>query len=344
MKKILFLLLLLVVALAVLPLFMPKTMHIEEEYVFDAPVERVFNHFNDLKRFTQFDSWSRKDPDIKLNFSSPSSGEGASYMWESENRKIGQGSMSITDSRENEFIDYSLKIADMQGHTTEAIFQRIDDGKTRVIWSFDSSEAKYPFQVFNFLMKGTVRNNLKSSLVNLDSILTQDRVFKHPNTDIKVGGFNVVTEPEKRIFGIMQQTTTDDQEMSTAMNEAFGYVYSYLHDNQGLTEDEIGHPVVLWKQFSPESKLALFYCGFMLNKNAKEKDDFEYIQIPAGKYLTTMHNGSYNTLNITYERIYKFAEVNGIEVSFNTYDVYLNDATKTEEKDLKTQIFVPVYN
>lgn len=344
MKKILFILLLIVVVLAVIPMFLPKTLHVEDEYVFDAPVERVFNHFNDLKKFTQFNAWSKKDPNMKLNFSSPAMGDGASYMWESNNRNLGTGNMSITDLRTNEFIDYNLDIGDMKGNTTQAIFQRLDDSKTKVIWSFDSAEAGYPLQVFNLLMKGTVQKNLKESFVNLDSILSKQTAANYPNQDINKGGFQIVQEPAKRLFGVLQQTTGDQEEMATAMNETLGFVHSYLRDANGLTEEEIGYPVVYWQQYNPDSNLALFYCGFFPKKDAVEKDDFEYVAIPAGKFLTTVHNGSYIGLNETYKRLHQFSEVNNLELSNSTLDVYLNDATVTDEKELKTQIFIPVLN
>ena len=344
MKKILFLLLLLVVTLAVIPLFLPKVMHVEEEYVFDAPVESVFRHFVDLKKFTAFNAWSTQDPDIKLNFSSPAIGEGASYMWESEDRNLGMGNMSITDLRDYEFILYTLQFGDMKNNSTEAIFQRMDDGKTRVIWSFDSEVDGYPYQVFNLLMKGTVRDNLRESFVNLDSILSKQNAANYPNQDIQKGGFQVIEQPAKRLFGVMQQTTGGEDELTTALNETFGLIHSYLRDANGFTEEEIGNPVVLWKQYTPDSNLALFYCGFFPSKVATEVDDFEYVEIPAGKYLTTIHNGSYAGMGETYKRMYHFAEVNNLELSTSTHDVYLNDATVTPEKELKTQIFIPVLN
>lgn len=344
MKKVLFILLLLVVALAVVPLFLPKTMHVEEEYEFNAPVERVFSHFNDLRRFTAFDAWSKKDPDIKLNFSSPATGDGASYMWSSKSRDLGEGSMSIADVKDNEFINYMLNFGEMKGNTTEVIFQKMDEGRTKVIWSFDSAEAGYPFQVFNILMKGSVKDNLHQSLVNLDSILSKQSEVKLVNQDITKGGFAVKEEKAKRLFGVMQQTTTSPEEMGTAMSESLGFVHSYLRDANGMTEEEIGAPVVLWKQYSEESNLALFYSGFIIAENVPEKDDLEYVLIPGGKYLTTIHNGAHNTISITYDRLHKFAEVNNLELSNSTYDVYLNQGGEMAERDLKTQIYIPVLN
>ena len=344
MKKVLFVLLMLVVLLAIVPLFLPKTMHVEEEHVFDASIESVYNHYNDLTKFTQFDAWSQMDPDIKINYSSPAIGEGASYKWESQDRNLGTGSMTISESKLNEFVLYDLQFGDMTGNTTEAIFQRLDDGKTRVIWSFDSGESGYPYQIFNVLMNGTVKDNLKKGFANLESLLQKDSSLDNDNKDINNGGFMLEERPAQKLFGVIQQTSTDSDEIETAMSETFGLVRSYLVDANSLTEEQIGKPVVLWKQFDVDSETALFYCGFFVNENVPEVDDFEFINVPGGKYLTTIHQGSYRTLDITYEKLYELAAVQNLEISNNTYDVYLNDASTTEEKDLRTQIFVPVLN
>lgn len=344
MKKVLLILLFLVIILAIIPLFLPKTLHVEDEYVYDASTESVYDYFYDMKKFTQFDAWSQMDPNIKIDYSTPSSGVDASYSWESEDKNLGKGSMTITNAKANQFVNYDLKFGKMEGNTAEAIFQKMDDGKTKVIWSFDSAEAGYPFQVFNILMEGTVKNNLHKGLVNLDSLLQKSTKIDYANTDITKGGFQLVNEPAKKLFGVLQQTSTSDEEMATAMGESFGLINSYLIDANGFTDEQIGKPVVLWKQYDTESNSTLFYCGFFLDKDVAEREDMEFVEVPAGKMLTTIHNGAYNTLGITYNRMLKFAEVQNLELSTETYDIYLNDPANVEEDKLQTQIFIPVLN
>lgn len=342
MKKVLFILLLLVASLAVIPLFLPKVMHVEQEYVYDVPTAQVYDYFNNMEKFTQFDAWSESDPNIKIDYSSPTYGEGAYYKWNSENKNLGKGKMQIGEAKKDEFISYDLVFGEMKGNTADVIFQKLDEGKTKVIWSFDSGEANYPFQVFNVLMKGTVQRNLKKGMENLDSLLQKSSKINLENTDIHRGGFKVVEEPTKKLFGVLQQTSTSDEEMGTAMAETFGLVYSYLKDANGFTTQEIGKPVVYWKQYSEEQNSALFYCGYLVSKSATEKDEMENVEIPTGKYLTTIHNGAYNSLGITYSRLFKFVEMKNLSFSKETLDVYLNSPEHVNEKELKTQIFMPI--
>ena len=346
MKTVLFALLLLLVALAILPVFLPNTMHVEEEYTFDSPIEKVYNHFNDLQKFEQFDAWTKKDSTMVVEFSTPTYGEEASYQWTSENARVRHGSMTITATKINEFVNYDLNFDETEGNTSEVIFQRLEDNKTRVVWSFDSGEVNYPYQIFVWVMKlkGTVKDNLRKSLENLEVILQKPAQLKYGNLDVDKGGFQIVEQDSKKLFGVLQRTSTDETELNTAIAETLGLVRSYLIDANGMTEEQIGKPVVFWKQKDKETNAALFYCGFIFDKPIPEKEDFEYADIPSGKFLTTFHNGDHRTLDVTYMRLRKFAEVQGLELSIDTYDVYYNDVSTTDEKDLKTQIFIPILN
>ncbi|MGI9527858.1 MAG: GyrI-like domain-containing protein [Weeksellaceae bacterium] len=337
MKKVLFFLLLLVVALAVVPLFLPKTMYVEEEYVYDADVSDIFEQFYDMQKYTRFDPWVREDSLVKITYSSPSSGPNAYYNWESEVQDLGSGKMQIVDSRLEEFISYDITYDQMEGNTADIIFHKLDDNKTRVIWSFESAEADYPFQVFNWIMKSSVQDKIHQGLVNLDTLLkeNQNSENKDPYT-IK----NVI---DKRLFGVLQSTSIDDEEIFTAKDETLGFVRSYLIDAQKLEEKNIGNPVVYWKMYDLESQKAMFYCGYFIQKDVPEVDGMEYIELKGGRVINAVHNGSYRNLPNTYEAIKRYGESKGLELSPEWYNVYLNspDHVKTES-ELRTEVNIPI--
>lgn len=344
MKNVLFVLILLVVSLAVLPIFLPKSMYVEEEFVFDQPIEKVYHHFNDLKKFTDFNATIAADSAVILNFSNPSFGEEAQYTWQSTMKEVGDGSVRIVETRTHEFIIYNVVYGDSDNHTSEVIFQRINDEQTRVIWAFDGAEVSYPYQVMNFFMKGKVKSNLRKSMENLQALLQRPIQLDYSNLDVDKGGFQIVEQEPKRLFGILQQTSTMEEEMNTAMGETFGFIRSYLMDANNLNEEEIGLPVVIWKEKDSVRDVALFYCGFMIDKNVEEVDDMEYVEIPSGQFLTTFHNGDFNTLDITHNRLRQFADSQEIELSRDAIDIYHNEINESGEEGLRTQIFIPVLN
>lgn len=342
MKKVLFVLLLLVVALAVVPIFLPKTMFVEEEFVVDGSIEEVYNHFNDLKKFTQFNAWTEQDSTIAIEYSSPSYGEGAWYKWNSDKSNIGEGSMKIAETKANEFIFYDLSFGKSEGNRSEIVLQSLDDEKTRVVWSFSSGEMGYPMQILNVLMKGSVKSNIKKSLENLNTMLALPGDVNYSNQDVEKGGFQMIEQEPKKLFGIIQDSGTSPEELNMAIAESFGLVHSYLVDAQGLTDEQIGKPVVLWKELDKVNDQALFYCGYIFKQEVPEADELEYTDVPGGKLLTTFHNGDRNVLDVTHKRLRTFAEVQGLELANDVYNVYLNSPDEVDTQALKTQVFIPI--
>lgn len=337
MKKTILILIFILVIVAIIPIFLPKTMHVEREYIYNNPIEEVFQNFNELKIFTSFNEWTSKDDDIILNFSKQTKGLNAKYSWKSKDKTVGDGHIKIIEVADNEFINYELQFGESKGNTAEIIFQKIDENKTKVIWSFDSEEAKYPFQIFNLLMKKPVKDNLNKSLINLENILNKNKGNTQDNSNIKITENN-----NQKIFGILQQTSIDSDEISTAIDESLGTVYSYLKDVIGKTPEQIGPPVVLWKNYSIDNDNALFYCGYIVQANIDTAEEFEYTEISAGKSLSTKFKGNNKGLEFAYKSIEDYAKENEILLSTEFWSVYPNKSKKIEGNNSQTELFVPI--
>ena len=64
-----------------------------------APPEKVFPHVNELKQWDAWSPWAKIDPNCKMTYAGPSAGVDASHSW-AGNNKVGEGRMTITESRE----------------------------------------------------------------------------------------------------------------------------------------------------------------------------------------------------------------------------------------------------
>src|ERR1700744_3111869 len=62
-----------------------------------APQSVVFEQFNDLHKWNEWSPWAKMDPDSKITYSGPGSGQGASFSW-AGGKKVGEGRMTITRS------------------------------------------------------------------------------------------------------------------------------------------------------------------------------------------------------------------------------------------------------
>ncbi|MXV37850.1 hypothetical protein GO491_04025 [Flavobacteriaceae bacterium Ap0902] len=338
MKKALFFLLLLVVALAITPLFLPKTLYVEEEYVFDENISTVYEYFYDMQKFTQFDQWSKKNPNVEITYSSPSSGPNASYVWTSNAGETQEGKVQIIDSKLDEFINYNLNFGETKGNVSEIIFQEMGDNKTRVIWTFESAEANYPFQVFNILMRNAVKEDLAQGFILLDNLLKKDKISSNPEP------YSVKNMEEKKLFGVLQQTSLDQQEIDTAMAETFGFVRSYLIDANEVMRDSISNPVVLWKMYDVDDNTAIFICGYFIeDADIPEVDGMEYTLLPAGRVIKGVHQGSYLNLPNAYSEMRNYAAKKGFKLSKDAYDIHLNTPEDVMvDSKLRTEIYIPL--
>lgn len=85
----------------------PATYRVTRSAKISAPAATVFDHLNDFRKWTAWSPWEKLDPDLKRTYAGPASGVGTRYTWNG-NKKVGAGSMEITDSVPNQRIAIDL--------------------------------------------------------------------------------------------------------------------------------------------------------------------------------------------------------------------------------------------
>ncbi len=114
---------------------MSETFTVERSTTINAPASAIYPHVIDLRRWPDWSPWEEMDPNMDKTYSGTDSGVGSSYAW-SGNRKVGQGSVTITDARPDERIDIDLEFLKpfKAQNTTTYRFEPTGDGTT-VTWS-----------------------------------------------------------------------------------------------------------------------------------------------------------------------------------------------------------------
>lgn len=125
----------LVVGLIVIVAMRPADFRIARQLQLAVPPAAVFPHVNDLTRWRAWSPWEEIDPDLKRTYEGPSAGEGASYAWVG-NPKVGEGRMTITDSRPSDLVRLRLEFVKPFEATNTAEFTfEPSGGQTVVTWS-----------------------------------------------------------------------------------------------------------------------------------------------------------------------------------------------------------------
>lgn len=113
----------------------PSQYRVERSTTIDAPPEEVFAHVNDFHQWEAWSPWAERDPNAVAIYEGPDAGEGAIFKW-SGNDDVGEGSMTITESKPHERIGIDLAfVRPMEDACdVEFIFEPQGDG-TKVNWA-----------------------------------------------------------------------------------------------------------------------------------------------------------------------------------------------------------------
>ena len=119
----------------VIAVFQSDNFKVERSMAISAPAAKVFAQVNDFHMWQAWSPWEKMDPSMKRTFEGPGSGTGAMYSWEGNN-KVGQGKMTLTQSKPSELIQIQLDFLKPMKSTNQTIFSFKPEGKqTIVTWT-----------------------------------------------------------------------------------------------------------------------------------------------------------------------------------------------------------------
>jgi hypothetical protein len=135
LKKILIALAVLILAFVIVVATRPSDFRVTRSATFAASPEIVFAQINDFHKWDAWSPWAKLDPDAKTTFAGSEAGEGASFGW-AGNNQVGEGRMTITESRTNELVRLKMEFLKPMAavSTTEFTFKPEGD-QTAVTWS-----------------------------------------------------------------------------------------------------------------------------------------------------------------------------------------------------------------
>jgi polyketide cyclase/dehydrase/lipid transport protein len=117
----------------------PDSFSVERSAIVAAPPYRLFAAVNDLKAWDAWSPWKDLDPNAAMTVSTPSAGRGATSTW-SGNDKVGEGRLTIVESRPDERVDIDQAfVRPFEGKARHSFtFAPAGEG-TRVTWRMDGT-------------------------------------------------------------------------------------------------------------------------------------------------------------------------------------------------------------
>jgi hypothetical protein len=123
--------------------FQPKSWKLERSVLIDAPRDKVWTIVSDLNRYTEWNTFAKKDPDAKITVTGPAATLGSSYAW--DGAQSGAGRMTTVHMEAGERIDFNLEFTRPMTVTNKTSFLLGNqEGPTKMTWSMEGTHEGFP--------------------------------------------------------------------------------------------------------------------------------------------------------------------------------------------------------
>jgi hypothetical protein len=124
-----------VVVFLVVVALQPSDFKVERSATMRAPAPAAFAQVNDFQNWRAWSPWEKVDPALKRQYEGPKAGSGAIYAWQG-NKDVGEGRMTILDSRPGELVRIKLEFFKPFAAVNETVFAFKPSGDaTAVTWT-----------------------------------------------------------------------------------------------------------------------------------------------------------------------------------------------------------------
>ncbi len=162
----------LIVVLVILVALRPAEYQITRSATLDASREAVFAQVNDFHLWEAWSPWAKLDATMKQTYEGAACGTGAKYSW-AGNSKVGEGRMTITESRPGELVRINLEFLKPFPSTCLTEFSFKPAGRqTSVTWTMSGRHSFVPKAFGLFVnMDKMIGGQFEQGLAQLKSVV-----------------------------------------------------------------------------------------------------------------------------------------------------------------------------
>ena len=161
-----------VAGLATFVALRPSEYRVARRTTIAAPPSAVFAQVNDFHHWGAWNPWAKIDPAMQQRYEGSAAGVGAVYAWEG-NKEVGEGRMTIVESRPHDRIRIKLEFLKPFAATSLAEFTfRPDGDRTDVAWSM-TGDVNFVAKVVHLFMDmdKMIGGNFEKGLAAMKSVV-----------------------------------------------------------------------------------------------------------------------------------------------------------------------------
>ena len=322
-------------------IFLPSAWDIDRSTKINASAEVVFPYVNNLKKFNEWSPWNELDTAIVTTFSGAEEGVGAESEWKSETQ--GNGKMKIIESTNPTGITTGLWFeSEYEEEATLFASFTLDEeeGVTEVHWIIKQDIPVWNIfaRMMVFIATPMISETYSDGLENL-KVLSEKKAEEMANVPYSLEISETVSE-DMFILAIKDSCSTEHSEISEAYGKNFGKLMKFMGENK---IEMVGMPISVAHVWEPENDRFVFEVALPIAKmKIKNNDGIYGREIKGGNVVVGKQMGPYSEMEKTYNSLMEYMKEKGIEASGMPYEVYANDPTTVEPKDILTLVNFPV--
>jgi effector-binding domain-containing protein len=330
-NKTLLIICIVIVVLILISLILPSKMTVEKSLVIKAPAELIYNQVNVLKNWEKWSPWHKIDTLMKIEYFGGDSGVGTGYTWKSDNKKVGNGKLSIIETVKDTKIITEMTFMEQKDNlpTIGFFFEKADSG-TRVSWAMENKLGWNPIDRFiGIIMKKMVGKDFEKGLKSLKEI--SEYLVQNPE-------YKIVLEDVKAFCYIGIRDTCTYATIGQKMGMQFGQLMEYAAKNKAI---EVSPPIAVYYKF--ENGIFDMESGIPIDKCLKSEGKIKCIDVKDCKAAVAFYYGPYDKMEKAYKQLENWIKTNKKTISGAPWEEYVTDPT-TEKDPSKwlTKIYFPV--
>lgn len=347
-------------------LVLPDHRHIRHSVETNRPARLVFDLLNGFQRFGEWHPKRMHDPSIRYSIEGEPRGVGSVLRYESSDPRIGSGSWTITDTVQDERIEFAVE-SPAHGFNKTSVFTIEDRGRTVDInWEYDVS---YGWNLLGryagMYIARTVGEDMKTGLSNLTGLLATVPNFNYDQLDV------VVTEVPATTALIV--STSADRNISAVEEELDNTIRRLREVIRSNRLEETGPPRLITTVFG--DKKYEFDVAIPVRvpvadeapaapaegeeeapvdpraKLVAASAPLEDLNLPegvvsgltyGGRVVTANFAGHPASLPLVRDMLRAYAATHGLQVHDRAWEEYLSDITTTSVDETTFDVYWPI--
>jgi hypothetical protein len=112
----------------------PDSFRVQRVVLINAPSDKVFPLINDIKAWTVWSPYEKKDPAMKRTYGAVTAGKGATYAWDGD-KNVGRGSIEMIESGPQKIVIKLDFLKPFEAHNMGEFLLEPKGDSTSVTWA-----------------------------------------------------------------------------------------------------------------------------------------------------------------------------------------------------------------